>query len=294
MLPALPLTFLAVCSGVSSQDVRSNSHPLQLTARKAPRGSALRRRALSAANLPLNDFFKGTDLQWYGNISVGTPPQDFTVVFDTGSYTLEFPSTACGDACKNQHQFDASASSTFVDTGRTDTLTFSTGVGVDPVQGDNYQLQVRSGNDSVTVAGLTVNNTELWVITNQTEAFSIDPFDGIQGELIYLFSDAYGVFGALIDQGLPSLFGLYLTPKAVGNAELTLGGIDESKFDGPLTYAPLTSDAYGSWVLEWRGASVNGQTTRALQERWEVIFDSGTSNAVFDTNTTEVSNLTPF
>jgi hypothetical protein len=28
---------------------------------------------------------------------------------------------------------------------------------------------------------------------------------------------------------------MYLTPKAVGNAELTLGGLDNSKFTGKLT-----------------------------------------------------------
>lgn len=33
---------------------------------------------------------------------------------------------------------------------------------------------------------------------------------------------------------LVALFSLYLTPQAVGNAELTLGGIDNSKFTGKL------------------------------------------------------------
>ena len=62
---------------------------------------------------------------------------------------------------------------------------------------------------------------------------------------------AEGIFAGLISQGLPcqswvtilfrrfltytpstALFSMYLTPKAVGNAELTLGGIDNSKFTG--------------------------------------------------------------
>jgi hypothetical protein len=62
-----------------------------------------------------------------------------------------------------------------------------------------------------------------------------------------------GIFGALIKQGVPckkislswsfpktqlqfiALFSLYLTPKSVGNAELTFGGIDESKLNGEVT-----------------------------------------------------------
>ena len=41
--------------------------------------------------------------------------QTVSVVFDTGSSTLEFASTLCGTACANQVQFDSSKSSTFVD-----------------------------------------------------------------------------------------------------------------------------------------------------------------------------------
>jgi hypothetical protein len=62
-----------------------------------------------------------------------------------------------------------------------------------------------------------------------------------------------GIFSAFIEQGLPckkvssclgsfstqlqiiALFSLYLTPKSVGNAEITLGGIDESKINGEIT-----------------------------------------------------------
>jgi hypothetical protein len=36
-----------------------------------------------------------------------------------------------------------------------------------------------------------------------------------------------------------AVFGMWLTPKSVGGAELTLGGIDNSKFSGPITYIPV-------------------------------------------------------
>ncbi|KZT26713.1 acid protease [Neolentinus lepideus HHB14362 ss-1] len=285
MLPALAssLTLLTVCASVHSQEVSHSPHRVQLTARKASHDSPLRRRALSAANIPLNDFYKGTDLQWYGNISVGTPGQTISVVFDTGSSTLEFPSTACGDSCRNQHKFDTAKSSTFVDTGYTTTLTFATGVGVDPVQGDNYQLQLRSGHDTVTVGGLVAKKTDLYVITDQTETFAIDPFDGIQG----MSATAQGFFAGLINQGLPSVFGLYLTPNAIGNAELTIGGIDTTKFTGSVSYASLPSDSGDTWQLSSPQISVNGKTTSTLKRTRTIIFDSGTSNVLFPTSTAE-------
>ncbi|KAJ3480344.1 hypothetical protein NLI96_g8429 [Meripilus lineatus] len=256
---------------------------ISLTSRKVQSGERLRRRAIPPSTIPLDDYFLGTDLQWFGNITVGTPPQTLSVVFDTGSSTLEFPSTACGSPCSNQKKFDPSKSSTFVDGGRTSTITFGTGVGVDPVIGNNWQLTLRSGRDTVSVGGLSVPAVSLFVITNQTPTFAPDPFDGIQG----MSAQAQGFFAGLISQGLPSLFSLLLTPNSVGNAEMTLGGFDSSKFIGDLTFASLPANSRSTWQLVSPGISVNGQTNTALRKSRTFIFDSGTSNMVLLKNDAE-------
>ncbi|KXN91062.1 Pepsin A [Leucoagaricus sp. SymC.cos] len=254
---------------------------IQLQSRVVPRGASLKRRALNPATVPLTDFFLGTDLQWFGNMTVGTPPQTISVVFDTGSSSLEFASTLCA-ACTNQVRFDSTKSSTFRDGGRTSSITFSTGVGVDPVVGANYRLTLRSGTDTVSVGGLDAPNTSLFLITDQTPKFNIDPFSGIQG----MSSRAQGFFASLVNQGLPSLFSMYLTPEATGNAELTIGGSDSTKFTGTPIFASLVSSG-SSWVLASPKLSVNGRTNSVLTRSRNIIFDSGTSNVLFSTDTTE-------
>jgi len=93
---------------------------------------------------------------------------------------LEFASTLCA-SCSNPVLFDPNRSSTFRDGGQIDSITFATGVGVDPVVGANYRLSLRSAVDTVSVGGMAAPNTSLFLITDQTPTFNIDPFSGIQG-----------------------------------------------------------------------------------------------------------------
>ncbi|KAH9485175.1 Pepsin-2B [Psilocybe cubensis] len=284
LVASILLTLLLPFAGAlevidTSSGIGASPQKITLQSRTLPKGTLMQRRALSPTSIPLADFFLGTDLQWFGNLSVGTPPQEITVVFDTGSSTLEFASTLC-TTCP-QKKFDSSKSSTFVDGGRTSSITFATGVGVDPVIGANYKLTLRSGKDTVSVGGLSAPGVSLFLITNQTPKFNIDPFSGIQG----MGATAQGIFAGLISQGLPSLFSLYLTPQSVGKAELTLGGIDNTKFTGTPIFASLPSGSGSTWQLASPGLSVNGKTNSLLNSPRTIIFDSGTSNILFSTDT---------
>ncbi|KAF8176568.1 acid protease, partial [Mycena galopus ATCC 62051] len=232
-----------------------------------------RRDASNTTSEPLFDYFNGTDLQWYGDITVGTPPQNFTVVFDTGSFTLEIPGTACGAACANQRQFNSSASSTFLDLNSSSTITFGTGVGVDPVIGDNWELWLEEVADVFTIADMSLPLGGLFLITNQTPTFLPDPFDGILG----LSPETGDLFTG---GGYPAIFGMLFVPESEGGeGELTLGGVDTTKFNTSLMFSPQVDE--GNWQLPSLGIFVNGGTTSTLQNNLTLIFDSGTSNMLF-------------
>lgn len=141
-------------------------------------------------------------------------------------------------------------------------------------------------------------------------AFSSDVFDGIMG----LGTEPDSFFGALVEQGLPgkisssykicetrshillsalsALFSFYLTPKTIGSAELTLGGIDYSKFKEPMVFSTIRPNG-AFWTLPSSRIIVNGQTNEVLSQTRDFIFDSATSNLVFPKALTEVCSLFP-
>ncbi|KAJ7644665.1 aspartic peptidase domain-containing protein [Roridomyces roridus] len=278
MIPSLALVLATSVTAAFATAQHAHSD-FKVTLSSTSGGASGRRARIAASNPtssePLLEYFNGTDLQWYGNVSVGTPPQVFAVVFDTGSPSFEIPGTACGAPCATQHKFDSSASSTFFDLDFPSTIEFGTGIGVDPVVGDNWKLWLEEVADVVQIADLELPLGAFFLIVNQTTTFSPDPFDGIFG-----LSPQSGIFDSA---GYDAVFGMFFSPHSVGGAgEMTLGGVDTTKFTGDLMYSPIVDADQGSWQIESLGISVNGQVERSLQQNLTLIFDSGTSNILFE------------
>ncbi|NXF63871.1 PEPC protein, partial [Ciccaba nigrolineata] len=109
---------------------------------------------------------------YFGEISIGTPPQNFLVLFDTGSSNLWVPSTYCQTpACENHAMFNCSLSSTFSDIGVTYTLRYGFG-----------DLSVVLGSDTVTIQNIVVKNQEFGLSLDEpSNPFYYLDFDGILG-----------------------------------------------------------------------------------------------------------------
>ncbi|NXT46576.1 PEPC protein, partial [Pluvianellus socialis] len=109
---------------------------------------------------------------YFGEISIGTPPQNFLVLFDTGSANLWVPSTYCQTpACGNHARFKPSLSSTF--SGISASYTLSYGFG---------GLSVALGYDTVTIQNTVIRNQEFGLSLDEpTRPFYYLEFDGILG-----------------------------------------------------------------------------------------------------------------
>lgn len=52
--------------------------------------------------------------QYYGKLGIGTPPQEFNVIFDTGSSNFWVPSMDClSPGCQEHERYDVKMSSTY-------------------------------------------------------------------------------------------------------------------------------------------------------------------------------------
>uniref|UniRef100_A0A8C0WYZ4 Cathepsin E n=1 Tax=Castor canadensis TaxID=51338 RepID=A0A8C0WYZ4_CASCN len=221
-----------------------------------------------SANEPLLNYL---DMEYFGTISIGSPPQNFTVIFDTGSSNLWVPSVYCtSQACQTHSVFHPSQSSTYSEVGTSFSIQYGTG-----------SLTGIIGADQVSVEGLTVTGQQFGESVKEPgQTFVNAEFDGILG-LGYPSLAAGGVtpvFDNMMAQNLVDLpmFAVYMSsnPEGGSGSELTFGGYDPSHFSGSLNWVPVTNQGY--WQIALDGIQV-GNNVMFCSEGCQAIVDTGTS-----------------
>ncbi|XP_076853552.1 gastricsin-like [Brachyhypopomus gauderio] len=212
------------------------------------------------------------DSSYYGVISVGTPPQSFKVLFDTGSSNLWVDSIYCNtQACTTHTQFNPQESSTYRSTSETFYLPYGAG-----------SLNGVFGYDTVTLSGISVSGQEIGLSTNEPgQNFVVAQFDGILGLAYPSLSSGsqMPLFDNMMQQELlqQDLFAVYLSPNEQSGSEVAFGGVDPNMYQGTLYWTPVTSQTY--WQIGIQGFQIQGQETGWCSHYGgcQAIVDTGTS-----------------
>uniref|UniRef100_A0A8C4NRN2 pepsin A n=1 Tax=Dicentrarchus labrax TaxID=13489 RepID=A0A8C4NRN2_DICLA len=220
------------------------------------------------------------DLSYYGVISIGTPPQSFSVIFDTGSSNLWVPSVYCSSqACENHRRFNPQQSSSFKWGSQPLSIQYGTG-----------SMTGYLASDTVEVGGISVANQVFGISHTEAPFMAHMVADGILGLAFQSIAsdNVVPVFDNMIKQGLvsQSLFSVYLSSNSEQGSEVVFGGVDSSHYTGQITWIPLTSATY--WQIQMDSVTINGQTV-ACSGGCQAIIDTGTSLIVGPTS--DINNM---
>ena len=221
-------------------------------------------------------------------ITVGTPGQNFSVLFDTGSYQLWIRSSTC-TTCTSGKTFNQAASSSFRDLNQNaPTIQYVDGT---TVSGIYVQ-------DTVSVSGILVPNLQ-FILATSTNEVSTDS-DGIMG-MSFPPSSRNDMFwaSAVEDKLTPSPVFSYFIDSSEKAGGLTLGGMDLARYNGPLSWtaviptasSTLGGNVYVYWQSAFRSLSIDSTPITPVSGKLNVIIDTGTSLAIFPDSMAEEINL---
>ncbi|KAL9927555.1 lysosomal aspartic protease-like [Glossina fuscipes fuscipes] len=209
------------------------------------------------------------DFSFYGKITIGTPPQDFLVLFDTGSHLLWVPLktyTLDNEDFGRHHQYDPEKSQTYQLNGQPFFMIYESGY-----------LSGHLVEDTVSLAGKEIQNVTFGVATYRPDAtFRYAPYDGVMGMSFFNSSLHYAqpIFYDLMKQHKleENVFSFYYLRNGSTRlgGELTLGGINPDHFEGQLHYVNISRKYH--WQFEVESAHVN---KIQVCKKCQVIADTG-------------------
>lgn len=206
-------------------------------------------------------------VQFYGAISLGTPPQEFQVIYDTGSSNLWVPAHNCSLSCLLKTRYQPTSSSTNQPDGREFKIMYGSGPVSGHIIGDTVTIGGFSGPQGF--AGIT-DASGLGL------AYALSKWDGICG-MAWPSISVDGIEPPMFsiakaNPGFANKFAFYLPENNNDEGDLILGGYDPSHVDGELVRVDLTTKTY--WTVDMTSAAIGNQN---ISSAVTVIVDSGTS-----------------
>lgn len=222
--------------------------------------------------------------QYYGSIGIGTPAQQFQVLFDTGSSNLWVPCHGCKDTACTQHTMYACTNSTSCTRmGQTFAIQYGTG----SASGEFLRDRVCFGNG--TTGDLCTDNSQAFgcATSEPGQTFADSAFDGILG--MAWNSIAVGLVTQPLTQIFlntsqncaEKLFAFWLSKDSYGetddaeSGEMTLCGTNSKRYKEPKYWVPLTATDY--WRVSLDAVFIGPTSASLLSKNVSAILDTGTS-----------------
>ncbi|XP_047630070.1 pregnancy-associated glycoprotein 2-like isoform X1 [Phacochoerus africanus] len=238
-------------------------HPHDLTQNHPTEDSAPQK---NISQQPLRNHL---DMIYVGNITIGTPPQQFSMAFDTGSSDTWVPSTYCQSmACVTHNTFDPFQSTTFQLPGIVIDLHYGSGT-----------MTGLLGYDTIQMGDLIIKNQTFGLsLTEDDMVFEHAIFDGILG-LGYPSLAIKGttpIFDTIMNQSLISepVFAFYLSTETEVGSMVMFGGVLDCYYKGDLKWVSLSKPHY--WQIPLERISMKGKIV-ACKRGCQAVVDTGTS-----------------
>ncbi|KAG0141483.1 hypothetical protein CROQUDRAFT_51617 [Cronartium quercuum f. sp. fusiforme G11] len=221
------------------------------------------------------------DLEYFTSIQIGEPPQDLSVILDTGSADFWVASTNCNT-----------------------TTGCSTGLGpkFDPINSSvtNTAFSIKYGSgsatgkmytDNMTFAGYNISNQKFAVVDTVSSELLSKDVSGLMGFQPLAASGVMPIWQSLLSNAsqynlsFPGFsFALTRFINQTGAKEVepgglfTLGTLNSSLFDGEIEFIPLPKGLESYWLIPMGGLDVNGIPVDLGSEITKnVAIDSGTT-----------------
>jgi hypothetical protein len=213
------------------------------------------------------------DVQFTATIYIGTPPQPFSVIVDTGSSNLWVTGLQCSENsdCLGHDYFNSAVSTTFTNSNEAMDIEYGSG-----------SSNCTVGADTALFGGIQVKDFQFAVCNSiAIPSFAYSGYDGILGLAFQSISvdNLPPLFQVMVDSGAieDGSFSMYLnSEEGSGSSVLILGGVDYSYNSTPFIYYPLLSDSY--WMIELNQVYFDGY--EFLEKPTTAVIDSGTTQLV--------------
>lgn len=222
--------------------------------------------------------------EYYGKISLGTPAQEFQVVFDTGSGNLLIPSKQCKDeACTSHKRYDAGVSTSSEDIAFADdpdkavskggdrdvvTITFGTG--------DISGVFVK---DHICIGHICTHGNFVAATEESDEPFSLVPFDGIFGLSLPQMSEGphFNILDCMIRDGVlkKNIFSVFFGGTDDEPSEISFGEYRKERMASDIFWVPVTNPGY--WQVEMEDITIANSKQKLCNGDCQVAVDTGTS-----------------